>query len=232
MGDENSTGNSTMKKEKNWLPPLQLLPDWVRDYIVTCHHCQFKGPLSPDAWFQKYERVVRLQRASPSHLNRQVLVNPPTVKCPKCDSQVFVVPPLKDEIATVELNADETNRDIGNGQWVYVFAAVGAERHRTHELNQKLWELKRELEPTRDPSGWQFHMKIIESGHHREKHPFMKDWNRTKVDRAKNGAFDILRTTDSIHKFVAVVRHPSGQEQWAKESAFYMLSLRTVDAVR
>ena len=98
------------------------------------------------------------------------------------------------------LFGDEASREA-QGNNMFTYSLVGLDSRLVPRIEDSLRKLKLELEPSRSPNNWSFHMKNIWSGSSRKKHAVFCNWDFDKVCFAIRSLFQLIQSY-SEHLFM------------------------------
>lgn len=163
---------------------LNYLPEELEKITVWCEGC--KAYTSPP-WLEKRpptERVI-------AHDGGQWVPSSALFKCPTCQAELLLPVPHVQQTGGYTFFGDEAHRETEK-LWLTTYSLVGTLNRDLHVLVDKVEQLKRRMEPGREPSSWKIHMKQLWSSDVRKADPIFKEWGPEKVQTMCDELFSLI----------------------------------------
>lgn len=173
-----------LKKYRSMEQTLNYLPEELEKIRVWCSGCN-NHILPP--WLEKRPPLERVGAAD----GGKWIPSGGDFNCPSCQMKLHLPIPMAKQTGGYSFFGDEAYRNT-EGLRLTSYSLIGVRTFNLENLENKVKQLKQQLEPDRNPTDWKIHMKDLWSGDVRKVHPIFCTWDQGKVQELCNGLFDLI----------------------------------------
>lgn len=220
-----------LKKYQNLNQSLRHIPEYLLHTRASCNQCGLS--FNPD-WLKKKPPLVPV---TPYSGNGKWIPVAAILRCPTCNSDVEFSLPFEEQKARYGFFGDEAYRDVDD-KYALTYSLVGTNHVRLPEIEERVRDFKKRIDPTVSPDNWVLHMKDMWPSDAQRRHPVFKSWSRESMVELSKDLFALIRSFDEaflVFNVSAVFYKSGGRKQLdlakkeVRHEAYTLLLMEIID---